>query len=140
MNTPVHRAIASGCKRIAVVGSGISGASAAWALNPDSDVTLFEADERPGGHTATVDIDYDGTPVSVDTGFIVFNDRTYPGLVNLFAHLGIATQDSNMGFSLSLDGGRLEWCGETLRTIFAQKRNVFSPSFLWMPLTRSMAA
>jgi predicted NAD/FAD-binding protein len=132
MNTPVHRAIASGCKRIAVVGSGISGASAAWALNPDFDVTLFEADERPGGHTATVDIDYDGTPVSVDTGFIVFNDRTYPDLVNLFAHLGIATQDSNMGFSLSLDGGRLEWCGETLRTIFAQKRNVFSPSFLWM--------
>jgi predicted NAD/FAD-binding protein len=116
-------------KRVAVIGSGISGASAAWALNGVHDVTLYEKDARPGGHTATVDIDYDGTPISVDTGFIVYNEATYPNLTALFAHLGIETHESNMSFSLSLDHGRLEWSGDTL---FAQKRNVFRPSFLLM--------
>ena len=87
---------------------------------------------RPGGHTATVDVDYDGRHVAVDTGFIVYNELNYPDLTALFAHLGVATHASDMGFSLSLDGGRLEWSGTNVRSIFAQKRNFFSPSFLWM--------
>lgn len=118
--------------RIAVIGSGISGASAAWALHPHHDVTLFEAGARPGGHTATVDVDYLGRHVAVDTGFIVYNELNYPHLTKLLAHLGVRTRESDMGFSLSLDGGRLEWCGSSYRAIFAQKRNLFSPSFLWM--------
>ena len=73
---------------IAVIGSGISGSSAAWALHPVHDVTLYEKDDRAGGHTATVDIDYDGTPISVDTGFIVYNEANYPNLTALFAELG----------------------------------------------------
>ena len=122
----------TGRRRIAIVGSGISGAAAAWALKDTADVTLFEAASRPGGHTATVDIDYDGRHVAVDTGFIVYNELNYPDLTALFAELGVATRESDMGFSLSLDAGRLEWSGTSVRSIFAQKRNVFSPSFLWM--------
>jgi len=129
---PFNRGDAHGRKKIAVIGSGVSGAAAAWALDPVADVTLYEAGDRPGGHTATVDVDYDGTPVSVDTGFIVYNELNYPDLTALFAHLGVATHGSSMGFSLSLDDGRLEWCGSTYRSIFAQKRNFCSPSFLWM--------
>lgn len=118
--------------RVAVVGSGISGTSAAWALNGRHDVVLYEKDARLGGHTATVDVDYDGTPISVDTGFIVYNETNYPNLTALFAHLGIATHSSNMSFSLSLDHGRLEWSGDGLRTLFAQRRNIFRPAFLLM--------
>jgi predicted NAD/FAD-binding protein len=129
---PISRGIAGGRRRIAVVGSGISGASAAWALNSSADVTLYEAAGRPGGHTATVDIDYQGKHVAVDTGFIVYNELNYPDITALFAHLGVATHRSDMGFSLSLDGGRLEWSASSYRAIFAQKRNFFSPSFLWM--------
>lgn len=119
-------------KRIAVIGSGIAGASAAWALRERHDVTLFEADRRPGGHTATVDIDYDGRPIAVDTGFIVYNELNYPELTALFSHFGVRTHESNMGFALSLDGGRLEWSGQDLTTVFAQRRNLVSPTFLWM--------
>lgn len=118
--------------KIAVIGSGISGASAAWALHGVHDVTVYEQSERPGGHTATVDIDYDGTPVSVDTGFIVYNELNYPNLTALFAHLGVDTHDSDMSFALSLDHGKLEWGGDSLSTLFAQKRNLLRPSFLLM--------
>jgi predicted NAD/FAD-binding protein len=121
-----------GRKRIAVMGSGVSGASAAWALNQVHDVVLFESEARPGGHTATVEIDYCGRNVAVDTGFIVYNELNYPDLTALFAHFGVATHESSMGFAMSLDGGRREWSGETYRSVFAQKRNVVSPSFLWM--------
>lgn len=120
-------------KRVAVIGSGISGSSAAWALRETHDVTLFEKASRPGGHTATVDIDYDGRAISVDTGFIVFNHATYPNLTALFEHLNITTHDSNMGFALSLDQGKMEWSGDNLRSLFGQRRNVFRPSF-WMML------
>ncbi len=119
-------------KKIAVIGSGISGSSAAWALSMQHDVTLYEKDARPGGHTATVEIDYNGTPLSVDTGFIVYNELNYPNLTAMFAHLGVATHESNMSFALSLDQGKLEWGGDNLSTLFAQKRNVFRPSFLLM--------
>jgi uncharacterized protein len=118
--------------RVAIVGSGISGASAAWALHRTHDVTLFEKDSRAGGHTATVDIDYDGHAIAVDTGFIVYNEANYPNLTALFAHLGIATHESNMSFSLSLDQGRLEWSGLSFGALFAQKRNILRPSFLLM--------
>ncbi|MBO6719693.1 MAG: FAD-dependent oxidoreductase [Rhizobiaceae bacterium] len=122
----------SGKRKIAVIGSGISGASAAWALSPTADVTLYEAGERPGGHTATVDIDYDGVPIAVDTGFIVYNEHNYPELTALFSALGVETIESNMGFSVSLDGGKLEWSGQSIASIFAQAKNLVSPSFLRM--------
>ena len=110
--------------KVAVVGSGISGASAAWAMRDLHDVTLYEAEKRPGGHTATVDIDYDGAPISVDTGFIVYNELNYPNLTALFEHLDVTTHDSDMSFALSLDYGKLEWGGDNLSTLFAQKRNI----------------
>lgn len=119
-------------RKVAVVGSGIAGSAAAWALSRTADVTLYEAGLRPGGHTATVEVDYGGVPVAVDTGFIVYNELNYPDLTALFAHLGVATHESAMGFSLSLDGGRMEWCGESYAKIFARRRNALSPSFLWM--------
>lgn len=119
-------------QKIAVIGSGVAGASAAWALHAMHDVTLYEADARPGGHTATVDIDYDGRHIAVDTGFIVYNELNYPDLTALFSHFDVATHQSAMSFSLSLDNGRMEWCGASYRSIFAQKRNFLSPSFFWM--------
>jgi predicted NAD/FAD-binding protein len=118
--------------RIAVVGSGISGNAAAWALSRGHDVTLYERRERPGGHSATVDVDYDGRKIAVDTGFIVYNEHNYPLLTRLFDQLGVETELSEMSFSVSLDGGRLEWCGRTLKTVFAQRRNLLSPGFLLM--------
>jgi uncharacterized protein len=119
-------------KRVAVVGSGISGMSAAWALAKTHDVVIYESERRAGGHTATVDIDYDGTPIAVDTGFIVYNELNYPNLTALFAHLGVKTHASNMSFSMSLDDGRLEWSGASYGSLFAQKRNVVSLPFLLM--------
>lgn len=135
MNAPVpqkHLSVSDRRLKVAVVGSGISGASAAWALDRVHDVTLYEAADRAGGHTATVDIDYDGNPVSVDTGFIVYNTHNYPNLTALFGHFGVATHESDMSFSLSLDRGKLEWCGDNLGSVFAQKRNLLRPSFLLM--------
>ena len=118
--------------RIAVIGSGIAGNSCAWALSARHDVTLFEKRGRAGGHSATVDIDYDGKPIAVDTGFIVYNDLNYPNLVALFDHLDVETRASNMSFGVSIDEGRFEWAGSSLATVFAQKRNVANPRFLWM--------
>jgi uncharacterized protein len=102
-------------KRIAVIGSGIAGNGAAWALGTGSghEVTIFEASDRPGGHSATIDIDYDGTRIAVDTGFIVYNEPNYPNLTQLFAHLDVATQPSDMSFSVSEWGGALEWTSRT---------------------------
>ncbi|MAL08884.1 MAG: NAD/FAD-binding protein [Maricaulis sp.] len=117
--------------RVAVIGSGISGLGAAWALRHSHDVTLFEKRDRLGGHSATVDIDYDGTPLSVDTGFIVFNPLNYPNLVALFEHLGIATHQTDMSFGFAVKQG-LEWCSNGLGGVFAQKRNMARPSFLLM--------
>jgi uncharacterized protein len=119
-------------QKIAVIGSGISGASAAWALSRCHDVTLFEAGKRFGGHTATVDIDYDGTSVSVDTGFIVYNTLNYPLLTKLFETLEVETAASDMSFALSLDDGALEWSGNSLNTVFGQRRNLVSPRFIAM--------
>jgi predicted NAD/FAD-binding protein len=118
--------------KIAVVGSGIAGNSAAWALSERHDVTLYEKRGRPGGHSATVEIDHDGRNIAVDTGFIVFNRANYPNLCKMFSHLGVVTETTSMSFSVSLDGGALEWCGDNFRSIFAQKSNLLSPRFLFM--------
>lgn len=118
--------------RIAVIGSGIAGNSAAWALSDRHQVVLYEKRGRPGGHASTVDIDYDGQILSVDTGFIVYNELNYPNLTALFRHLGVESQESDMSFSLSVDDGRREWAGGRLDTIFGQRRNILSPRFLWM--------
>jgi uncharacterized protein len=116
-------------QKIAIVGSGISGLSAAWALSKCHDVTLYEADTRLGGHANTVEIDVGGVATAVDTGFIVFNDWTYPNLIALFAHLGVAVAPSNMSFGISLDDGRLEYASDAnARSLFAQKRNILRPT------------
>lgn len=117
---------------IAVVGSGISGLSCAWLLSRQHQVTLFEKDDRPGGHSNTVDVRTDVGSIGVDTGFIVFNPRNYPNLVQLFEHLQVPVQATDMSFSVSLDNGGLEYSGSGLRGLFAQKRNLLNPRFLGM--------
>ena len=119
-------------RRIAVVGAGIAGLASAYLLARRHRVTLFEAADYLGGHTHTVDVDLDGARHPVDTGFLVFNDRTYPNLIALFDELGVAAHSTDMSFSVSVDGGRLEWAGSNLNTVFAQRRNLFSPTFLGM--------
>jgi predicted NAD/FAD-binding protein len=96
---------------IAVVGSGISGLAAAWLLAQRHRVTLYESDARLGGHSHTVDVGVPAAPLAVDTGFIVYNEPAYPNLTALFAHLGVATQASEMSFAVSLDDGALEYSG-----------------------------
>jgi predicted NAD/FAD-binding protein len=115
--------------RIAVVGSGIAGLSAAWLLQPQHQVTLFEADARAGGHSNTVDVSLDGITHPVDTGFLVHNDRTYPNLIRLFPLLGVTTPASDMSFSVSLPAADLEWAGSDLGSLFAQTRNLWRPGF-----------
>ncbi len=126
-------------RRVAVVGSGISGLAAAHALAGQAAVTLFEAGDYFGGHTHTVDITLPTAqgPVThgVDTGFLVFNHRTYPQLVKLFAELGVETAASDMSFSVQAHeavSGGLEWSGCSLNTVFAQRRNLLRPRFLGM--------
>ena len=109
--------------KIAVIGSGISGLSAAWLLSKKHDVTLFEANERPGGHTHTNVMDVDGKPVPVDTGFICFNDATYPNLIALFDHLGVETSPTVMSFAASMGDGAYEYAGGTWLGMAAQPAN-----------------
>ena len=125
-----------GTRRVAVVGAGISGLAAAWHLADHARVTLFEADQRFGGHAHTVDVTLDNVTHGVDTGFLVFNHATYPQLRRLFAELDVATAPSAMSFSVQVPGahGRpgLEWSGCNLDTVFAQRRNLLNPRFLGM--------
>lgn len=110
---------------IAVVGSGIAGLSAAWLLSQRHHVTLYEAETRPGGHSNTVN----AAGVPVDTGFIVYNEVTYPNLTALFTHLGVKTNASDMSFSVSLQDGRVEYAGTNLAGLFAQPTNLVRPRF-----------
>lgn len=116
-------------QHIAVIGAGISGLACAWLLRRDYRVTLFEADDYLGGHTHTVDVTLDGLTHPVDTGFLVFNQRTYPNLIALFAELGVDSVETEMSFAVSLENPALEWAGSNLATIFGQKRNLVRRQF-----------
>jgi predicted NAD/FAD-binding protein len=124
--------------RIAIVGTGLAGNAAAWALSQRYPVTVYDRELRAGGHSHTLTIDYDGMPIAVDIGFIVYNELNYPDLTALFAHLGVETVDSCMSFAVTADGGRFEWKGggdtwfATSKGLFAQMSNLLSPSYLWM--------
>lgn len=124
--------ISSDKQRIAVIGSGISGLASAYFLQRKHEVVLFEAGTYLGGHSNTVDIVVEGQKLAVDTGFLVFNERTYPNLIALLAELGVPSFASDMTFAVSMDEGRLEWAGTNLDTVFAQRRNLLSPAFLRM--------
>ncbi|WP_426104113.1 NAD(P)/FAD-dependent oxidoreductase [Massilia sp. TSP1-1-2] len=125
--------------KVAVIGAGISGLSCAYRLvQGGADVTLYEAGNYFGGHSNTVDVTLDGVTHGVDTGFLVFNDRTYPNLIALFAELGVETAPSDMSFSVKMPLGEaagarvLEWAGSNLDTVFAQRGNLLRPRFLRM--------
>ncbi|HEY8244885.1 MAG TPA: FAD-dependent oxidoreductase [Casimicrobiaceae bacterium] len=116
--------------RIAVVGSGIAGLGSALLLTRQGHaVTLFEGAREPGGHSHTVDVELDGRTFPVDTGFLVFNDRTYPRLVRLFDELGVGSVPSDMSFSVRNDRAGLEWAGTNLATLFARPRNMLRPAY-----------
>jgi len=113
--------------KIAVIGSGISGLSAAWLLSKSADVTLIENAPRLGGHINTVLTPSPEGPVAVDTGFIVYNEKNYPNLTALFARLGVETAESDMSFAVSMDRGRMEYSGRSLNGLFGQRRNIVRP-------------
>jgi predicted NAD/FAD-binding protein len=115
--------------KIAIVGAGIAGNTVAYRLRGAHDVTVFEAADYVGGHTHTVDVEHGGVHYAVDTGFIVFNDRTYPHFMALLAELGVATQPTSMSFSVSSELSGLEYNGTSLAALFADRRNLFSPRF-----------
>ncbi len=118
--------------RIAVIGSGISGLSCAWLLSQRHDVTLFEKDDRLGGHSNTVEVNLDDESIPVDTGFIVYNPKNYPNLVALFKHLDVPVTKTDMSFAVSANNGQCEYSGSGLKGLFAQHKNLFSPRFLGM--------
>jgi uncharacterized protein len=120
--------------KIAVIGSGISGLSAAWLLAKKHDVTLFEAADRFGGHSNTVSLNLGTRQIDVDCGFIVYNEATYPNLMALFAEIDVETVATDMSFAVSLDNGRYEYAGTDLRGLFAQPVNMLRPRFWSMLL------
>jgi uncharacterized protein len=115
--------------RIAIVGAGISGLTAALRLSERHAVTLFEAGSHLGGHTNTVDVELEGERHAIDTGFIVYNDWTYPAFIALLEELGVESQPTRMGFSVRCERTGLEYSGESLRGLFAQRRNLLRPRF-----------
>ncbi len=118
--------------KIAIVGSGIAGMTAAHLLHGAHEITLFEAGSHVGGHTHTAHLVIDGRPLALDTGFIVFNNRTYPNFARLLDHLGVASQESDMSFSVRCDRTGFEYCGSSLNALFADRRNFARPSFYRM--------
>ncbi|TNF36056.1 MAG: FAD-dependent oxidoreductase [Gammaproteobacteria bacterium] len=119
-------------QRIAIIGTGISGLSVAWFLHRQHDISVFEAADRLGGHTATVDVTLDGESHAVDTGFIVFNDWTYPNFIRLMDAIGVASRPTQMSFSVHCDRSGVEYCGSNLNGLFAQRSNLVSPRFFRM--------
>ncbi|MFM9888726.1 MAG: NAD(P)/FAD-dependent oxidoreductase [Burkholderiales bacterium] len=120
--------------KIAIIGSGIAGNVAAYHLSSEHDITVFEAGSHVGGHTHTHQIEQAGRRYNVDTGFIVFNDWTYPNFIHLLDTLGVASQPSTMSFSVRVEQNGLEYNGATLNSLFAQRRNLLRPSF-WRMIT-----
>lgn len=116
-------------KKIAVIGAGISGLSCAWLLNRQHKVTLYEKDDRLGGHANTVSFDLHGQQIDVDTGFIVYNPVNYPNLVAFFDYLDVPNCETDMSFGVSVNQGQLEYSGSGLAGLFAQKRNLLRPAF-----------
>ncbi|MGB0458824.1 MAG: NAD(P)/FAD-dependent oxidoreductase [Porticoccaceae bacterium] len=120
--------------KIAVIGSGISGNVAAYHLNKNHDITVYEANDYTGGHTHTHEISHQGKQFCVDTGFIVFNHKTYPNFIALLKELGVEEQLSTMSFGVKCDKTGLEYMGSTINSLFSQRRNFFRPSFWRMIL------
>ena len=118
--------------KIAIIGSGVSGNTLAWHLSKQHEVTVFEADGHIGGHTHTHEIDAFGKRYNIDTGFIVYNDWTYPNFIEMLDTLGVETQSSDMSFSVHDEASGLEYNGTSLNSLFAQRRNLFRPSFIGM--------
>ncbi len=118
--------------KIAVIGSGISGLSCAYLLRQNHDVTLFEKEDRLGGHTATKQVQHGGKDYHIDTGFIVFNDWTYPNFIKLLDQLGVASKATSMSFSVSCENTGLEYSGTSINTLFAQRSNLLNYKFLGM--------
>ena len=116
--------------KIAIIGSGISGLTAAYILSRKNDITVFEKNDYIGGHTHTHEIEEEGTTVSVDSGFIVYNERTYPNFINILNKLGVQSQLTRMGFSVKSEKDNLEYAGHSLDGLFAQRSNLMRPSFL----------
>ncbi len=118
--------------KIAVVGSGIAGIGAAWLLSPEHEVDVYEAAPRLGGHAATLDVTVGGVTFPADTGFQVFNTRTYPNLIRFFAVLGIEWLETDMSFGVQVAAENIEWSGTNLNTVFAQRTNIVNLRFLAM--------
>ncbi|MFC3094782.1 FAD-dependent oxidoreductase [Alteromonas sediminis] len=116
-------------KKVAIVGTGISGLTCAYFLNKRHDITVFEANDYIGGHTATKDVTVEGQSYAIDTGFIVFNDWTYPNFIKLMDELHVARQPTEMSFSVRNKLQNLEYNGHDLNSLFAQRRNIFRPRF-----------
>ncbi len=117
-------------KKLAIIGSGIAGMGAAYRLRDEYDITIFEQNHYVGGHTNTIDVDDDGRPLPIDTGFIVYNETTYPNLTRLFAELNVQTENTDMSFSVGNRVTNFEWSGRNVGGIFAQRSNLFKPRFL----------
>ncbi len=118
--------------KIAIIGAGISGLTAAYRLSPAHEVALFEANDYLGGHSNTVEVEWEGERHAVDTGFIVFNDWTYPNFIALLDELGVRSQPTSMSFSVRCEAANLEYNGSSLNGLFAQRRNLVRPSFYRM--------
>ena len=117
-------------KKIAIIGTGISGLTCGYLLNKKHNITVFEANDYIGGHTATVDVEVDTRTYAIDTGFIVFNDWTYPNFIKLMDQLGVESQPTEMSFSVKNTAENLEYNGNTINTLFAQRRNFLRPKFI----------
>ncbi len=118
--------------KIAIIGAGVSGLTAAYRLQPKHEITLYEANDYLGGHANTVEVDWQGERQVIDTGFIVFNDWTYPKFIELLDELQISSHETSMSFSVRCDAANLEYNGSSLNGLFAQRRNLLRPSFYRM--------
>ena len=118
--------------RIAIIGSGISGLVCSYFLNKEYEIKLYEKNDYVGGHSNTVEINYDGKKIAVDTGFIVFNHQTYPNLKAFFELLNVACEQSVMSFAVKIGDSKIEYAGTNLKAVFAQKKNLLNPQFIRM--------